>query len=128
MSKADKGARTEREARDILLGHGYYVVKSGGSRGAVDLVAIRPHLVLFVQVKCGPGRLRPTEWNQLLSIARLYGAVPVLAERVDRKPMAWYRLEGAKVEGGRGRQPLGQFDPAWFTNPDPALVGDPLAL
>lgn len=115
MSTASVGAAAEREARDVLLGLGYFVVKAGGSKGPADLVAIRPGgLILFVQVKRGAGRLRPPEWNALLALARRYGAVPVLAERVLRCPFAWWRLDGPKVEGGRPgpRQPMTEYDPA----------------
>ena len=106
------GAAAEREARKILEGWGYYVVRASASKGAADLLAIRPGgLVLFVQVKRGKGRLRPPAWNELLSLARRYGAVPILAERVVRQPMAWYRLDGPKAEGGRARQPMTGYDP-----------------
>lgn len=126
MSAASVGAAAEREARDVLLALGYFVVKAGGSKGPADLVAIRPGgLILFVQVKRGAGRLRPPEWNALLSLARLYGAVPVLAEREVRKPMAWYRLERHKTLGGRPgpHQPCVLFDPAPPPfGPDPQVV------
>lgn len=43
-----KGARYERRAREELEAKGYCVVRSAGSRGAADLVAVK---VLYVQVK-----------------------------------------------------------------------------
>jgi Holliday junction resolvase len=124
MSAADKGARREREARDYLRSCGYYVVKAGGSKGAADLVAVRPGVVLFVQVKCGRGRLRPPEWNALLELARRYGALPILAEREDRQPFAWWLLNGAKPEGGRGPQPYSRVDPAWWETWVPSCPHD----
>jgi Holliday junction resolvase len=118
MSSASRGAAAEREARDVLREAGYFVVKVAASKGPADLVAIRPGgVVLFVQVKCGAGRLRPPEWNELLSAARRYGAVPVLAERETRKPLRWYKLAGPKAEGGRGAQPLDAFDPGSYRVP-----------
>lgn len=46
-----KGARRERKARRILEAAGYYVVKSGGSLGMFDLVALGPKDVRLIQVK-----------------------------------------------------------------------------
>jgi len=40
MNGKDKGARRERQARDILLAQGHLVTKAGGSLGAFDLVAL----------------------------------------------------------------------------------------
>lgn len=37
-------------ARDLLISRGYYVVRSAGSRGAIDLVAVGPAGILLVQV------------------------------------------------------------------------------
>jgi Holliday junction resolvase len=114
VSAAALGAAAEREARHRLEALGYFVVRGAGSKGNADLVAIAPggRPVLLVQVKRGEGRLRPPEWNELYRLAREYGAVPILAERVPRLPMRWFRLEGLKVVGGRGRQPLSTYDPA----------------
>lgn len=39
MSNKDKGARREREARDLLIEEGYIVQKAGGSLGMFDLIA-----------------------------------------------------------------------------------------
>lgn len=43
-----KGSRYERKAREELEAKGYCVIRSAGSRGAADLVAVK---VLYVQVK-----------------------------------------------------------------------------
>jgi len=43
-----KGARYERRAREELEAKGYYVMRSAGSRGPADLIAVK---VLYVQVK-----------------------------------------------------------------------------
>lgn len=125
MSAAAKGARAEREARAYLEKCGAFVIKGGGSKGPADLVAIYPGAVLLVQVKCGRSRLRPPEHNALYELARRYAAVPILAERVDREPMAWFRLEGPKGLGGR-RQPYSAVDPAWWEESTPRSVEVPL--
>lgn len=53
MSRYAKGARLERLARHELERRGYAVIRSAGSKGAVDLVAFSPHRILLVQVKGG---------------------------------------------------------------------------
>lgn len=46
-----KGQRLERKVREILRAAGYYVIRSGGSKGLWDLVAIGHHDVRLIQVK-----------------------------------------------------------------------------
>jgi len=41
----------ELRAKDYLEGGGYYVIRSAGSHGLIDLVAIKWDHVLFIQVK-----------------------------------------------------------------------------
>lgn len=50
MSKA-KGARRERQSRDLLEALGYDVTRAAASRGLWDLVAISSTDVVLVQVK-----------------------------------------------------------------------------
>lgn len=51
MNHYRAGARLERLARDVLVSWGYTVVRSAGSKGAVDLVAIGADDIRLVQVK-----------------------------------------------------------------------------
>ena len=46
-----RGVYLERRARDELVKRGYVVVRSAGSRGPIDLVAVGADEVLFIQVK-----------------------------------------------------------------------------
>lgn len=63
-----KGARQERKARRILEAAGYYVVKSGGSLGMFDLVALGPRDVRLIQVKSNrrPGPVEREAIEQFL--------------------------------------------------------------
>ena len=45
-----KGYNLEQRARKELEGRGYYVVRSAGSHGAVDLVALAGDHILLIQV------------------------------------------------------------------------------
>lgn len=78
MNQGRRGTRAENQVADHLRSLGYDVIRSGGSKGAADLVAVCERWVLFVQVKiCPAGRaytqLSPAERAQLVRIA---GRVP----------------------------------------------------
>jgi len=55
MRPKQKGYRTERKAADILRRLDFYVVRSGGSLGPFDLVALRRDAVLLIQCKTNRG-------------------------------------------------------------------------
>jgi len=50
MNQYRRGARVERLLRKKLESEGYYVVRSAGSKGAVDLVAWNENDYLAIQV------------------------------------------------------------------------------
>lgn len=72
MTNYDVGAAFERQAKKVLEDAGYYVVKSGGSRGIVDLCAIKQGEVLLVQAKRN-GVLSPGERADLLRVKNAAG-------------------------------------------------------
>jgi Holliday junction resolvase-like predicted endonuclease len=51
MTQYRSGAVAERIVRDVLTRQGYIVVRSAGSRGPFDLVAINANEVKLIQVK-----------------------------------------------------------------------------
>lgn len=51
MNNKRKGTRAEHKCRDYLVNRGYYVFRSAGSFGCIDLVAINPLEVKLIQVK-----------------------------------------------------------------------------
>ena len=58
-------------------------MRSAGSKGPVDLVAIRKGEVLMIQCKVGS---RPTlQMGQLKALASMYGAKAIWANRKGRK-------------------------------------------
>ena len=110
---SNTGTAAEYRVRDAMRNAGWYVVRSPASKGSVDLLAVAPGVAAFVQVKRGQGRLYPEEWNALLDLAARYGGVPVLAEAVPRRPIAWWRLTQRKTPGWTGtRQPKVAWDPS----------------
>lgn len=107
MSTASRGRRYEWLVRDDLRAQGYEVLRMAGSKGALDLFAVKPGEALFVQVKGMAGGLGPAAWNRLYDLAQMIEAIPLLAEVLPRKPIAYYRLLTRKV--GPGRQPYEPF-------------------
>jgi Holliday junction resolvase len=89
------GRRFEYKVRDDLKANGYWVMKSPASKSPVDMVAIKPGQVLFVQCKLN-GRIDPAEREALYTLAWLAGGMPILAE-LSRAPgqkrggVIWYR-------------------------------------
>ena len=83
MSSANyrRGADLERAAKHYLEDNGYYVIKSAGSKGVADLVAIKPGETLYVQCKLD-GYLTPAERVSFRQAALASGAVPVVARWV----------------------------------------------
>jgi Holliday junction resolvase len=75
-----RGADLERKIRARLEEDGYYVVRSAGSKGVLDLVAFRADQTLFIQVKSGKGKMTRAERMELVDLAADHGATPVLYE------------------------------------------------
>lgn len=98
-----KGARFEWKTRDDLADNGYEVVRAAGSKGStkMDLLAIKPGQILFVQCKAN-GTLPPDEWDRLVEVAAWVGAVAVLASNGPRgRGVTYTRLLGPKRRGCR---------------------------
>ena len=85
MSRYDGGADLERAAKKVLEDSGYYVVRSAGSKGAADLVALKMGEALLVQCKKGGRYLEPAERVALRKLALSVGAVCLVA---------WWHKEG----------------------------------
>ncbi|MBM3272536.1 hypothetical protein FJY94_04645 [Candidatus Kaiserbacteria bacterium] len=98
-SRYAKGARLERLARASLMRHGYRVIRSAGSKGAVDLAAFKQDDILLVQVKA----------SRTLAPARKCRCHPHRpAQTCDlscpaRSPQAILGAHQERVGGSRGR-------------------------
>jgi Restriction endonuclease len=76
------GADLERAVKHHLEANGYeLVIKSGGSKGKVDVIALKPGETLLVQCKLA-GTMSPADRVALRSLAYDLGAVPLLARWV----------------------------------------------
>ena len=79
MTQYSDGRKLEYAAANDLRANGYEVMRTAGSRGAADLIAIKPREILFVQCKLD-GRIAPPERHKLIKLTDyLDNSVPVLA-------------------------------------------------
>lgn len=62
------GRNAEYLAKALLLKQGYEVVRSAGSKSAIDLVAWNERETRFIQVKKGRGVIRPAEELKLRAL------------------------------------------------------------
>lgn len=100
MTNYANGATFERKVAALLTTDGYLVMRSSGSHGEADLVALKQGQVLLVQCKSN-GRLDPGDWNGLHEVAQRVGAVALLAHRPAPGKVVYWRLTGPKVTRGR---------------------------
>lgn len=75
------GAQLERDVANKLSADGYdLTIRSAGSKGKVDVVAFKAGQILFVQAK-RTGVISPADRADLIRIARIVGALPLVATR-----------------------------------------------
>jgi hypothetical protein len=109
------GRQVEYRFRDMLKQTGYVVMRSPGSKSPIDLIAVCPGQVLFIQCKRS-GSLPPKEWNALYDLAISAGALPVMAENPFPREHRFWLLTGRK-DGSKKRQPMDRFYPIGFEDP-----------
>ena len=79
-TKYHRGRRFEYKVKQYYESHGWFVVRSAGSKGIADLVAIKPRAEEIHLIQCKKhGYLSKTEREELFNVADKYGAVPILA-------------------------------------------------
>jgi Holliday junction resolvase len=105
----ERGRALEYDARAKLTADGYFVIRSAGSKGVVDLCAIKLPQVLFVQCKRQKRGFGSSEWNALYEAAAESGALAILAERDPGKPIRWWQLTGPRKPRQRNELPREPF-------------------
>jgi Holliday junction resolvase len=78
MSHYNAGRTFEWKVRDALREDGYEVLRSAGSKTKIDLVAMKPGQIVFVQCKVN-GLCAPAERSRLRDLAGMVGALPIVA-------------------------------------------------
>jgi len=82
-SRYIRGRRFEHRVKRLLEERGYIVVRSAGSKGPFDLVALRFGEILLIQCKLD-GNLPKAEKRQMIAAARVAGGKPLLAIKDKR--------------------------------------------
>lgn len=120
MTNRQRGDYFERQAKATLEAHGWEVVRSAGSLGAYDLVALRRgNTPTLVSCKLG-GRIGPAERTAILDAADRAGARAVVAMR----PRGGRVLIAAVLRGTSRLVPLDTLRvPARPGKPVPEVVG-----
>lgn len=93
MSTYRRGANFERRVKKYFEDLGYYVIRSAGSHGVFDLIAIKRGIVLGIQCKID-GKLTPKEKLAMLTASAKFGIKPLLAYREGRKLKIEYLFRG----------------------------------
>jgi Holliday junction resolvase len=84
LTNRQRGDYFERQVRDTLAANGWLVIRSAGSLGIADLVALRKgHAPRLVSCKLG-GRIDPAERTALLDAADAAGADALVAWKPKR--------------------------------------------
>lgn len=102
MTNYARGTAFEMKCAAYLAERGWFVIRSAGSHGLADVVAIAPAAVVFVQCKA-TGTIRGSEWNRLWEAAQAVNTLPVLAQ-YGHKPsgeILWLQLTGIHQESSR---------------------------
>jgi hypothetical protein len=114
VTSGARAARTGRyyegRAEQLLLDAGWtLVVRSPGSRGPFDLLALHScRKPLLCQVK-RTGGMTPAGWNALYDLAVRVGGTPVLADFPAGEPPRFRELTTRRTAGERGRLPLAPY-------------------
>jgi len=80
-----KGDRRERYVRKVLEKEGWTVVRSGGSLGMFDLIAIHPVLKKVKMIEVKSYKLWPKERQRYLDYGRPYEGTYELSFEVSEK-------------------------------------------
>jgi Holliday junction resolvase len=84
MTPYNKGRAFEYRVQRDLESRGWWTIRSAGSKGPADIVAIKGGKVLLVQCKANAERYK-REGLLLAALARSIGAHALIARRVRRK-------------------------------------------
>jgi Holliday junction resolvase len=100
------GSRFELCVKAELESNGYVVTKAAGSKGKLDLIAVKPGELLFVQAK-RHGVIGPAEWDRVVELAGWVDATALLARagRTVDQVIFWELLDTKEP----GRSMVRQF-------------------
>lgn len=97
MSNASRGAAIEYDVMSRLRELGWYCVRSSGSHGVADVLALRRGGIVVVQCKYDRGRVESVEWSALWTLAETIGGTPYIADRSGpRKSIVMWQMLGLR--------------------------------
>jgi Holliday junction resolvase len=121
-SNRRRGDYFERQTRAALEAVGWFVVRTAGSLGVADLVALQADFrPLLVSCKIS-GRIDPGEREALITAAEMAGARPIVASR----PRGGWVDIGTLARGLTRAEPVDTLHVPRETFPRVAAVGDGL--
>lgn len=92
----NRGRRFEYRVKDYLIKKGYFVIRSAGSKGVADLVAIEPYYnhskAYLIQCKYGTAKINKQEVVKLTRLADKVNAIPVLVGIDSRHSLKFMNL------------------------------------
>jgi Holliday junction resolvase len=95
MTHYRNGRDFEYKVRDELARDGYEMFRSAGSKTKIDLIAVKPGQLLFVQCKRTDPQISPDDRSRMLALAAMVGALPIVASKpIPRRPIQYRRLTG----------------------------------
>lgn len=100
-SNRERGTQFERDTAKRLRRGGWLVLRSRGSLGPADLVALGRGMVLLVQCKVSADdgeAMTHGEWNDLLALAQRLDVMAIVADRPSRGVYRFRQIIGAHVE------------------------------
>jgi len=84
MTKYEKGRRFEYRIRDLFKEHGFVVIRGAQSK-PVDLVCLKDGTSILVECKTRKSSLSKNGKKQLMELAEVSKAIPILAYKEKRK-------------------------------------------
>jgi len=81
-----KGYKFEREIFNIFQSAGYYCIRSAGSHGVFDIVAIKDGITFGIQCKYN-NHITTRELIAMKNAYKQYGIIPLYAYRFKGKPL-----------------------------------------
>jgi len=101
MSQYAKGAYYERQLKHKLEKEGWFVVRAAGSKGIIDLLAVRKGESMGIQVKKGK-RLTLTERKALEELRKASGIKIFVVYFCGRQKVEWEEILPEMGGGGEG--------------------------
>lgn len=95
MGRYSKGAKFEREVIKFLEKKGMYCIRSAGSKGIVDVIALKRYcnttFVYLIQCKYGNATMSKQDKKKLVDLANEFEFIPIYVYR--KKHEKKYTLE-----------------------------------